>query len=420
MTRHITDEERRSRLALRHRLVPAERTDDVTQIVDDVVALHSSDPATVFLSVAVRMVHPSVEVIEAALYEDRTLLRHHAMRRTLWVMTPETARRAHASSTEKILGKEVEKAISWLAAADGVDDPARWFEESTERLIEVVRRHYPITTREVGVEVPDIAAVKLVAAPGTRNAVGVKAHSRLLMLAAFEGRLVRTAPVGTWISSQYRWAPIEDWHVDRLDTMELREAAAGMLDHYLRRFGPATETDLAWWTGWTKTQVRQALADIDAEQVTLDGDGAGWVAAGDAASVAEAEPWVAVLPGLDVTTMGWKERDFYLDPALVPRLFDRNGNAGPTIWMDGRVVGGWAQRPDGTLALDLPKGFPAERRHELDAEIDRLRDFIGDIRFRPRFPSPNQKELLSDRAAYERHPEEADSFWAGAEAWGEE
>lgn len=26
----------------------------------------------------------------------------------------------------------------------------------------------------------------------------------------------------------------------------------------------------------------------------------------------------------------------------------------------------------------------------------------------------------SDRAAYEQHPEKADSFWADAEAWGEE
>lgn len=393
MTVHITDEERRSRLAIRHRLVPTRRTDDVAQIVDDVVTLHSSDPATVFLSAAVRMEHPSVEAIEQALYEDRTLLRHHAMRRTIWVMTPQTAQRAHASSTQKITAKEIEKALSWIEAVDGIDDPAAWFEEASQRLIEVVRRHHPITTREVGVEVPDIADVKLVAGNG-RNTVEVSAHSRLLMLAAFEGRLVRTAPVGTWISSQYRWAPIEDWHVDRLDTMELREAAAGMLDHYLRRFGPATETDMAWWTGWTKTQVRKALADIEAEPVTVDGDDDGWVAAGDTELEGEPGPWVAVLPGLDATTMGWKERGFYLDDQLVPRLFDRNGNAGPTIWLDGRVVGGWAQRPDGTLALDLPHGLPDGRRGELDAAVERLQEFIGDIRFRPRFPSPNQKELL--------------------------
>jgi post-segregation antitoxin (ccd killing protein) len=28
--------------------------------------------------------------------------------------------------------------------------------------------------------------------------------------------------------------------------------------------------------------------------------------------------------------------------------------------------------------------------------------------------------VRADRAAYERHPEKADDFWAGAEVWGDE
>ncbi|HEX6390519.1 MAG TPA: M48 family metalloprotease, partial [Solirubrobacteraceae bacterium] len=35
------------------------------------------------------------------------------------------------------------------------------------------------------------------------------------------------------------------------------------------------------------------------------------------------------------------------------RLFDRSGNIGPTVWCDGRIVGGWAQRTDGEIALAL-------------------------------------------------------------------
>ena len=48
----------------------------------------------------------------------------------------------------------------------------------------------------------------------------------------------------------------------------------------------------------------------------------------------------ALLPVLDATTMGWKHRDFYLDPEHTPYLFDTNGNAGPTVWCDGRIIGG--------------------------------------------------------------------------------
>jgi len=65
--------------------VPSRRTDDVVTIADGMVALHSTDPVTVYLSVLARMANPALAAVEKALYDDRTLLRHHAMRRTLWV-----------------------------------------------------------------------------------------------------------------------------------------------------------------------------------------------------------------------------------------------------------------------------------------------------------------------------------------------
>jgi hypothetical protein len=90
-------------LAERHRLLPRTRTDDLPQIADDLVALHSSDPITVFLSAMSRMVHPSIEAVEQALYTDRTLIRHHGMRRTLWVATPPVVRLIHAAATRDLL-----------------------------------------------------------------------------------------------------------------------------------------------------------------------------------------------------------------------------------------------------------------------------------------------------------------------------
>ena len=99
VARRIDAAERRARLAVRHRLVPSRRTDDVVAIADDLVALHSSDPVTVYLSVLARMANPSLAAVEKALYDDRTLMRHHAMRRTLWVAGPETIRLAHAAAT---------------------------------------------------------------------------------------------------------------------------------------------------------------------------------------------------------------------------------------------------------------------------------------------------------------------------------
>ena len=61
-------------------------------------------------------------------------------------------------------------------------------------------------------------------------------------------------------------------------------------------------------------------------------------------------PYVALLPALDPTTMGWQNRGWFLGEHA-KALFDTNGNAGPTLWWDGRVVGGWAQRKTGEVVL---------------------------------------------------------------------
>ena len=97
----------------------------------------------------------------------------------------------------------------------------------------------------------------------------------------------------------------------------------------------------------------RALTDLGAVEVALDDGTTGWVLPGDTADTPPVEPWAALLPTLDPTVMGWKARDFYLDPVHVPRLFDTNGNAGTTAWWDGRVVGCWVQDDAGAVRLSL-------------------------------------------------------------------
>ena len=76
------------------------------------------------------------------------------------------------------------------------------------------------------------------------------------------------------------------------------------------------------------------------------------------------EPFVTLLPGLDPTTMGWKERAWYLGDHR-PRIFDTNGNGGPTVWVDGRIVGGWAQRKTGEVVFRLLEDIGAERAEQV-------------------------------------------------------
>jgi DNA glycosylase AlkZ-like len=388
--RRIDVEQRRARLAVRHHLTPGARTDDVVAIADDVVVLHSSDPVTVYLSVLARMRHPALAPVEDALYEKRTLVRHHAMRRTLWVGGHEVIRIAHAAATVDLHRVQRRNLVTALAAG-GVDDPDAWIAAGRTAVLDLLAEG-PTTAREVGKRLPELA---LPIPIGTgRLATTAAAHTRLLLVLGFAGDVVRVRPTGTWINGQYRWAAADAWVPGGIDVdLDRRAAAAGLARRWLRAFGPGTRADLQWWAGWTAATTTRALADVDAVEVELDG-APGLVLPDDLDPIQPAEPWVALLPGLDPTTMGWKDRSWYLDPALAAAVFDRNGNGGPTVWVDGRIVGGWVQRRDGTVAVRLLADIGSAQRAAIDEAAAAWEALLGDVRFSVRFPAPLQAELL--------------------------
>ena len=73
--------------------------------------------------------------------------------------------------------------------------------------------------------------------------------------------------------------------------------------------------------------------------------------------------------------------------------FDRNGNAGPTIWYDGRVVGGWASGRTSGIAVRLLEDVGAEAAAAIETEAERLGRWLGPTRITPRFRTPLEQEL---------------------------
>ena len=187
-----------------------------------------------------------------------------------------------------------------------------------------------------------------------------------------------------------RAVPLEA-RVPHLEPLDTAAAQAELLHRWLHAFGPATETDVRWWAGWTAREARAALAAVPHAVVELEGS-SGYVLADDLEPVAPPEPSAALLPTLDPTTMGWKLRDWYLGPHAQV-LFDTNGNAGPTVWWDGRVVGGWSQRKSGEIVWKLLEDVGSEGEAAVEAEAGRLQHWLGDARVAPGFLPPFQRAL---------------------------
>lgn len=392
--RRLDTTERRARLARRHHLATGARASGPVEAARGLVGLHSSDPATVYLSIFSRMApgDPGAEpaAIGRVLYDDRSVIRMLGMRRTMFVEPLELVSVVHAACSEANGGQQRRATIQMLATAGVADDPAAWLDEVEAETLQALVRRGEATANEIAADVPRLRT-QIPVGEGKRWQGTIGMSTRVLFGLAAEGRIIRGRPRGSWVSSLYRWTTIESWLPDPLVEMPTEAARRELIRRWLQAFGPGTPADIRWWTGWTLGEVRRALAELGAVEVELDG-GVGVALADDLDATEAPTPWVALLPALDPTVMGWAGRDWYLGPHR-PLVFDTNGNAGPTVWVDGRVVGGWAQRRDGTIVLRLLEDVGAEAAAAIDAEADRLGRWLGAVRITPRFRTPIEKEL---------------------------
>ncbi|MFC9702685.1 winged helix DNA-binding domain-containing protein [Streptomyces sp. NPDC056943] len=438
--RTIGDAERRARLAVRHRLAPAARAATAEEVGESLVALHGTDPASVFLAVGARLAGGgagTVATVERALYEDRSLVRMHGMRHTVFVVPASLAPAVQSSTTHPAAVRE--RAVLLRHLAEGSSFDAAWLAETERLVLAELAVRGEATGTELGAAVPRLRET-YVYGPGTRQEGVQSIASRVLRVLGMEGRIVRGRPQGTWTSSRFRWSPASapasvsaPVSVEERPPVAPAEARAELIRRWLAACGPASEADLKWWTGWKVTDVRGALAAVGAVEVTLSGPGpgtglgssrsssssssgsssssssssgsgsgsssssssgeTGFVLPDDLDPVPAPEPWAALLPALDPTAMGWQARDWYQDPEHRAALYDRSGNIAPTVWWDGRIVGVWAQRPDGEIVHRLLADVGGDAVRAVGVEAARLAAWVGDVRVTPRFRTPLEREL---------------------------
>jgi hypothetical protein len=380
--------ERRARLGTRHRLASAARAATTVEVARGVVALHATDAASVFLSVRARTAPVEVTAIERALYEERSLIRMLGMRRTVFVVPVELAPVVQAACTAAIAAVQRRTYTKFLVAA-GAGDGA-WLREVEDATLRALAARGEATGSQLSADEPRLRTQVLLA-EGKKYEARQNITTWVLFMLAADGRIVRGRPRGGWTSSQYHWSPMEAWLPGGMADLPAEAARVELVRRWLAAFGPGTVADLRWWTGWTAGHVKQALAAIGPAEVDLGGV-TGLVLPDDLEPVEAPAPWVALLPALDPTPMGWAERSWYLGEHA-PLLFDRSGNVGPSVWSDGRIVGGWARRADGEVVYRLLEDVGADVAAAVEAEAARVADWIGPVRVVPRFRTPLEKEL---------------------------
>jgi hypothetical protein len=320
------------------------------------------------------------------------------MRRTMFAVPTETAAVVQAACTDAIAVRERSQLIQMIARSGVATDPAAWLTEIQDSVVRTLRANGGGTAAELSAAEPRMREQITVPGP-SGGPISIGVGPRILFVLSAEGRIARGRPRGSWISGLVQWHLIETWLAEPLAALDPAAARTELVRRWLSSFGPGTLADLKWWTGWTLREVRAALAGLSTVEVVLDGGETGIVLADDVDATPDVAPYAVLLPALDPTVMGWKARDWYLGEHA-KALFDRNGNAGPTIWWDGRIVGGWAHRKDGEVATRLLEEIGGRGKAAVERAAARVVDWVGAVRVTPRFRTPLELELSAGAVRY--------------------
>jgi len=304
-------------------LTDASQSDDVAVVAADVCGLHATEARSPYLSSLSRTVSFSRDALDSALYRTKSLARIRCVRRTIYIHPKERVATIHAATrvlNEATVGQRLR--YYGLSQTD--------YDACTRDILRLLEGQ-AMTSREINAALDSSLPVSAV--------VGNLCDTM---------RLVRVGAPSGWTDRSQCYARLADWMPDvDLGSVDVEVSRAAVARWYLTAFGPATVTDMGWWTGLGKTRVRRALESLDDEVVEMSLPGiseTGYLMRAEEQDLVASDPLVGearLLPVLDAYTMGYRLRQRFLDDAHVPYLYDRAGNGTSIILVNGRAAGVW-------------------------------------------------------------------------------
>lgn len=309
--------------------------------VTEAVGIYGTAP-TCYLSALARLDGFTLDTLDRAIEEDRSLVRARTMRYSVYTLPHELLVPAVTAARRKAL-QHTKHHLKVLGDAY----------PSLAETVEALLGDGPLTTSEVRERVD----------PGGK----LKGNVNLLLARmAAESRIVRATSGGGWRSDRHAYARWSDWLPD-LDPFALDAADARhtMAAAYVAAYGPVELDDLYWWTGWTKAEAREAADGLD-----LEGEGV----------AAKRLDGIRLLPVWDVLMVAYRNRERLFDPEHDRFIYDARGNATSVVLDGGRVVGTWdLGRDDDPLSIRVaPLGsWPGRRWDDVEAQAARIAGMIG-------------------------------------------
>ncbi len=209
MALKVSVAQRQARLVERQLLgSPVATVDEVARALG---ALHATDPVTVYLSAWARS-RCALADVDAALYERRSLLRMLGMRRTVFVIPAGLAGAVQAACTDDVakrMRRQLEKDLAGGGVGDG--DPGGWLRSVEAGVLRVLaERGGGASGAQLSADEPRLRT-QLTYAPDKPYGGTANITSRVLVLIAAEGLMIRGHRRGGWSSGQFEWFLPQPW-----------------------------------------------------------------------------------------------------------------------------------------------------------------------------------------------------------------
>jgi hypothetical protein len=342
-------------------LLAGTATRDVQQMVRNTGGLHATSSLTPYLSLFNRSPRFEHSELDRELREKRSLARIRCVRGTIYIQPRDWIPAFLAATRRRNVRQTAE-----LARRSGISD--RRYAELSEEIVAVL-------------------AGTLMAAVSIRSALGLRREiSSALYRMCDEGILLREHGEQGWKDRTVYYRLFrEAFPGVELGPIGETEAMAAVVEQYLRCFGPASKVDIAWWTGFGKSEVDRAVTSLGPRlaQVALSESGrSGLLLQEDVENLVrtplpDSLP-ISLLPLLDGYLMGYRERERYLRPEHRDFVFDRGGNATSTVLFNGAIIGvwDWEERPRPVVKVHYLERVNKGSRALVEEEARRIGRFL--------------------------------------------
>ena len=336
-------------LALRFasQLLLADKGGDPLEVVGRITAVQAQDARGSLLAVRARSRGLTAADVDRCLTDERSLVVDWLNRGTLHLVRREDHGWLHALTAPRL-----RTASARRLAQEGVSA------EATERGVAVVARelsrHGPRTRAQLR------AALDSAGVPTAGQAL-----VHLLVAASLRGVCLR----GPVVDGERAFVHVGDWLGPR-PAVERTTALQELAHRYLLGHGPATDRDLAYWSGLPLRDVRDGLRDAGAVEL-VPGSGLLVAAAATTPPAPQTVPAPTLLGMFDPLLHGWPSRVPVLGRHDSTNVVTSNGMFRATALVEGRAVATWTLPSGHVLIAPLPgETLSAEDEAALAVDAD--------------------------------------------------